>query len=311
MRQISVQVGPNGSPLNRPSSLEDVLRKDFYDKKHAIKRSEVKLEPFKGNEGFRTGWYDFGSQVVAWGLTEISPGCAGPMHRQLCESTMIVLEGEGRTVVNGREFDWKKGDVLFVPLFAWHQHFSRGNGVARYARMSTAPVYKFFGLYREENLTPPPSWERADEETGPLGKVLLKYEEGLGRNSWEKSRDGQTVTFDFKYRIPTTPRVPSRIQPGESGGMHRHASEAQIFIYQGKGYSTLNDERVEWEAGDVVRVPLFAWHQHTNTGNEPAIWFKHTSAALYKQMGLLMRDARPGFSGKDDVSIFKDDFAPY
>ena len=77
MRQISVQVGPNGSPLNRPSSLEDVLRKDFYDKKHAIKMSEVKLEPFEGNEGFRTGWYDFGSQVVAWGLTEISPGCAG------------------------------------------------------------------------------------------------------------------------------------------------------------------------------------------------------------------------------------------
>ena len=96
--------------------------------------------------------------------------------------------------------------------------------------------------------------------------------------------------------------------------MHRHASEAQkSFIYQGKGYSTLNDERVEWEAGDVVRVPQLSpqWHQHTNTGNEPAIWFKHTSAALYKQMGLLMRDARPGFSGKDDVSIFKDDFAPY
>jgi mannose-6-phosphate isomerase-like protein (cupin superfamily) len=311
MKPMQVQLGPNGSPLNRPSSLEDCLRKDFHEKKHAIKMSEVKLEPVKGTEGCRSGWYDFASQVVAWGLTEMSPGGAGPMHRQLCESTMFVLEGEGYTVVNGRRFDWKKGDVLFVPLFAWHQHVNTGQSAARYARMSTAPIYKFLGLGAEENLSPPTSWNRADEESGPLGKVLLKYEEGLGRENWEKSRDGQTVTFDFHYRIPTTRRVPSRIMPNESGGMHRHASEAQIFIYQGKGFSTLNEKRVEWEAGDVVRVPLFAWHQHTNTGDEPAIWLKHTSAALYKQIGLLMRDARPGFSGRDDISEFKDDFAPY
>ena len=78
----------------------------------------------------------------------------------------------------------------------------------------------------------------------------------------------------------------------------RHKSSS----IRGKAIRRSTTKRVEWEAGDVVRVPLFAWHQHTNTGNEPAIWFKHTSAALYKQMGLLMRDARPGFSGSDDVA---------
>ena len=127
--------------LNRPSSLEAILRADFYDKKHRIKMSEVSLEPVAGQEGVRRGWYDFGSKVVAWGLTEILPGCSGPMHRQLCESTMFVLEGKGHTLVNGRKFEWEKGDVLFIPLFARHQHACAGQEAVRYARMSTAPFF--------------------------------------------------------------------------------------------------------------------------------------------------------------------------
>ncbi len=92
--------------------------------------------------------------------------------------------------------------------------------------------------------------------------------------------------------------------------MHRHASEAQIFIYQGKGFSTLNHVRVDWEAGDVIRVPLFAWHQHTNTGAVPTIHMKNTSAGLYNRLSMLMRDVKKGFKG-GDVSMLKDDFKPY
>ena len=297
------------SPLNRPSSLEAIFRDNFYGAKHRIKRSEVRLQPYKGYEGVRCGWYDFGSKVVAWGLTEILPGGSGPMHRQLCESTMFVLEGQGYTLVNGRRFAWEKGDIVFIPLFAWHQHFNTGGEIARYVRMSTAPLFRHLGIYREENFLPPASWERADQETGSLGRVLIKKEEWLTKAHWEKSKEGETIPFDFNYRVPTTAKVPSRGQPGDKGGMHRHASEAQIFIYQGKGYSTLNDVRVDWEEGDVIRVPLFAWHQHTNTGNVPAIWLKNTSAGLYNQLSMLLRNEKVDFKG--DVSIFKDDFKPF
>ncbi len=294
--------------LNRPNSLERMLRDNFYSAKHRVKMSEVELKPIPGYEGFRAGWYDFGSKVVAWGLTEISSGAAGPLHRQLCECTMFVLEGAGYTLVNGRKFEWEKGDILFVPLFAWHQHVNTGTETARYARMSTAPLFHYLGVYREEELAPP-SWERADQESGPIGKVILKRDEWM-RGNWEQQGEGATTLFDFDYRIPTTRKIPSSIEPGRIGNMHRHASEAQIFIYQGKGFSTLNHVRVDWEAGDVIRVPLFAWHQHTNTGSVPTIHMKNTSAGLYNRLSMLMRDAKKGFPG-GDVSMLKDDFKPY
>jgi gentisate 1,2-dioxygenase len=294
--------------LNRPSSLETVLRDDFYSKQRCIKMRDVALEPLAGTPGVRHGWYAFGSGVVAWGLSEMDPGAEGPVHRQSCESTMFVLEGEGYTLVNGQRFDWAQGDVLFVPLFAWHQHVNTGQATARYLRMSTAPLFHYLGVYRGEPLSPP-TWERAAEEAGPLGKVLLKRDEWMAEEAWRAGGEGHTVMFPFDYRIPTTKGVPSRIPPGQKGNMHRHASEAQIFIYQGRGYSTLNDVRVDWEAGDVIRVPLFAWHQHTNTGDVPTIHLKHTSANLYNRLGMLMRDAKPGFDG--DVSAFEDDFKPY
>ncbi len=296
--------------LNRPSSLEAAFRNDFYTRKHRIMMNEVDLKPPKGYEGVRAGWYDFGNTVLGWGLTEILPGGSGPMHRQLCESTMFVLNGSGYTIVNGRKFEWEKGDGLFVPLFAWHQHFNSGKEKALYARMSTAPLFEFLGIYREENIRPPSTWERADQEPGPLGKVLIKKEQWLAEACWKEGRGGQLVLLDFNYKIPTTAKIPSRIQPGQKDEMHRHASEAQIFIYQGSGFSTVNDVRVDWEEGDVVRVPLYAWHQHTNTGIVPVIWLKHTSAALYNRLGMLMRDAKPDFPGAD-VSVFKDDFKPY
>ena len=112
--------------LNRPSSLEAILRADSYDKKYRIRMSEVSLEPVAGQEGVRREWYDFGSKVVAWGLTEILPGCLGPMRRQLCESTMFVLEEKGHTLVNGRKFEWERDDVLSLPLFARYQHVCAG-----------------------------------------------------------------------------------------------------------------------------------------------------------------------------------------
>lgn len=299
--------------LNHPSSLEAAFRNDFYTRKHRIKMNEVALKPLKGHEGVRTGWYDFGNTVVGWGLTEILPGCSGPMHRQLCESTMFVLDGTGYTIVNGRKYEWEKGDVLFVPLFAWHQHCNSGKEAARCVRMSTAPLFEFLGVYREETLCPPSSWELADRESGPLGKVLIKREQWLAEGCWKQGRIGQRFAlFDFNYRIPTSPkRVACRIEPGRKHDeMHRHASEAQIFIYQGSGFSTLNHVRVDWEAGDVIRPPLYAWHQHTNTGAVPVIWLKNTSAGLYNRLGMLLRDAKPNFTSPD-VSIFKDDFKPY
>lgn len=52
--------------------------------------------------------------------------------------------------------------------------------------------------------------------------------------------------------------------PGGNTGKHRHSYETIIFIIEGEGYTMVEDRRVDWQAGDAIYVPVWAWHQHFN-----------------------------------------------
>jgi gentisate 1,2-dioxygenase len=52
------------------------------------------------------------------------------------------------------------------------------------------------------------------------------------------------------------------LNPGQSTNRHRHTYETIIFIIEGKDYTLVEDRRVDWEAGDAIYVPVWAWHQH-------------------------------------------------
>lgn len=66
---------------------------------------------------------------------------------------------------------------------------------------------------------------------------------------------------------------------------HRHTVEAVIHWLRGKGYSIIDGQRYDWEAGDFVCVPVFAWHRHVNTGAEPALHVASTTGPLYMGIG--------------------------
>ena len=55
------------------------------------------------------------------------------------------------------------------------------------------------------------------------------------------------------------------IDQGSNDRKHRHSYETIIFVLEGRGYSIVEDEKVEWEAGDAIHIPPWAWHQHFNT----------------------------------------------
>ena len=40
------------------------------------------------------------------------------------------------------------------------------------------------------------------------------------------------------------------------------------YIIRGSGYSTIDQYRVDWEAGDTFSCPSYSWHEHWNTGDE-------------------------------------------
>jgi gentisate 1,2-dioxygenase len=76
--------------------------------------------------------------------------------------------------------------------------------------------------------------------------------------------------------------------PGEQSNRHRHGYETVAYILEGKGYSMIENRRVEWQKGDAIYVPNWAWHHHVNSdANKPAKYLACENAPMLQNLGQL------------------------
>ena len=76
------------------------------------------------------------------------------------------------------------------------------------------------------------------------------------------------------------------LSPGSNDRKHRHYYEALIFILEGSGYSVIEGEKVEWEAGDALYIPPWSWHQHFNADTDKKVrYLSGTNAPLLQNVG--------------------------
>ncbi|HEV8344894.1 MAG TPA: cupin domain-containing protein [Candidatus Binatia bacterium] len=79
--------------------------------------------------------------------------------------------------------------------------------------------------------------------------------------------------------------------PGEAENQwktmgHRHTVEAVIYVLKGHGYSIIDGVRYDWEPGDFICVPVFAWHRHINLSNEDMVYVAATTGPLSMGIGV-------------------------
>lgn len=244
-------------------------------KNFTIKQEEVELNDSYGVKGYRKGLYNFPNSIVSWGLTEINPGVKSLFHRQLHEATHFILEGKGYSLINGVRFDWKKGDVVFTPVHSWHQVANDGKERVRYATAGTVPFFKYLGIYNDENHRKPTQDELSKLRKDMPPTLVVKEEEWLPQTLAKKQ-----VVFPFPNVVATNRMSASMPPKSENKFVHRHFTEALIYIMQGHGYSLVHDRKVEWEPGTVMRVPTFCWHTHSNPSDEPEVHLRHVSTGL-------------------------------
>ena len=65
-------------------------------------------------------------------------------------SVLHVVQGRGRSVINGQPFDWDKGDIIALPSWAEHDFANTGTEDAILFSISDRPVLETLGFYREE-----------------------------------------------------------------------------------------------------------------------------------------------------------------
>lgn len=95
---------------------------------------------------------DLPSRTLSMTIGHLAAGERTRTHRHTYETILYIVEGQGRTFVEDRIVDWKAGDAVYVPVWAWHSHENLGDIKCRYLACENAPLLQNLGnvALREE-----------------------------------------------------------------------------------------------------------------------------------------------------------------
>lgn len=78
---------------------------------------------------------------------------------------------------------------------------------------------------------------------------------------------------------------------GQITNKHRHTYETMLYVVEGSGWTEIENQRIEWKAGDAVYIPSWAWHRHGNLSSEiPAKYIACENAPQLQNLGLALRE---------------------
>jgi gentisate 1,2-dioxygenase len=82
------------------------------------------------------------------------------------------------------------------------------------------------------------------------------------------------------------------LEPGQTTSKHRHTYETILYVLEGEGFTMVEDRKVEWKAGDAVYIPVWAWHQHTNTSSagKSCRYVACENAPMMQSLGAAVRE---------------------
>lgn len=106
--------------------------------------------------------------------------------------------------------------------------------------------------------------EFADRQT--TGPIVIKPTD----REFQITRQGRILYYLNAQVYKDTPLQDWRVFVHDiktHSGKHRHQGGFVIFVIEGKGYSVVEGERVDWEGGDLLLLPIKKGgieHQHFN-----------------------------------------------
>lgn len=75
------------------------------------------------------------------------------------------------------------------------------------------------------------------------------------------------------------------IRPGEGAPCHRHTPAAARFIFEGRGWTSVEGERASLRPGDVVFTGSHTWHDHANDGDTDLLFLDILDIPLLQYLG--------------------------
>ena len=274
-------------------------------------------------------------------ILEIPPGMSTIPEHHVYEEIIYVLEGRGACAVWQREdakrsFEWHEGSLFAVPLNAWHRLYNgQGGKPCRLFVVSSAPL--IINLYRnlefvfQEDYAFTDRFDAREDYFSSIG-------EAKPDRVWETNFVEDVRTFPLEdYSIRGASGVNRRFHladctmgchvsqfpVGTYKKGHRHGPGANVVVLNGQGYSLLwqkgrEDQmvKVDWQAGSLLVPPNMWFHQHFNTGGEPAkylaIRWGKSKHPFMRQWGTTNVDLKEGgdlIQYEDELPMIQELFA--
>ncbi len=291
-----------------------------------LRKVELAPWPRKGGMGVFINLEGAGGSNDAY-ICEIPPGGSLNPQRHLYEEMIYILEGSGSTSVwyeEGKKvsFEWKAGSLFAIPLNAWHRHFNgQGSRPARYLAVTNAPVvmnlfhnerfifdnpFIFEDRFASQEDYFDGKGELHKDQTGRTNVLVTNFVPdtlGIELYTWkERGAGGRSLMFELAHN--TMAAHISQFPVGTYKKAHRHGPGAHVVILSGRGYSLLWPEgaeptRVDWHAGSLVVPPDQWFHQHFNSGAEPARYLALRWGSRRYDMGGILSSADSGSVDQD------------
>lgn len=249
------------------------------------------------------------------GFQMVKIGERAPPHRHNAQASRFVIRGKASTVIEGERVDMETGDYVLTPGWDYHEHLMDEGDYIIWLDTLDIPFVARQGIAFFQNY--PSEWQNItstkDEITrratqrnlipsvmngrNPTRPFLYKWKDtfeslrDLANHNLTDEYDGSKVS----YADPTSPSPGvfptfgadmTLLKAGSKTKTHRHTSSAVYYVVDGKGSTTINGKRFDWEKHDVLSIPAWAWHDHVNTGNTDAIRLLLTDEPMLRNLDL-------------------------
>ena len=140
-------------------------------------------------------------------------------------------------------------------------------------------------------------------ERQKAGPVVIKPSD----REWEMTRQGKLLFYlhpEVHKDTPLHDWLVFSLDIQTHSGKHRHQGGLVIYILEGKGYTIIDGQRVDWGEGDLILLPIKpegVEHQHFNADpGKPCRWVAFLNLPImdFVAMELTQVELSPEFTQK-------------
>ena len=271
------------------------------------------------------------TSTMSVSIQQILPQEFAVPHRHTANAIRFFLSGSSYTTVEQDRCNMQRGDLVVTPGWEWHDYGNEGTEPGVWIDALDLPMIQYLdncgylksmeeeigyelsgqerlaarkaGIseqrYSAVGLRPMTDMQGSSHRAG-----LIHYRWAQTHAALKRLAEHESNPFDdvmMEYVDPATGGSFYRtfacciqmIRKGVRTRAHRQASSAVYYVFEGRGQTVVNGRPFDWSEGDFFVVPSYFWHEHANTGGEPAILFSLQDFPLMKSLGIYREEAHP------------------